>query len=75
MYILHCRFNLFSQAQQGIQRKAFSTLDDIVEYYKQGKRGIVCALTIPIPQKREEEPDQEVASDESGDEGPSGVRG
>ncbi len=66
---LLCRFLstvLIPQAQQGIQRKAFSTLDEIVEYYKQGKRGIVCALTVPMPQKREEEPEQEVVSDESG---------
>ncbi|XP_064394235.1 phosphatidylinositol 3,4,5-trisphosphate 5-phosphatase 2-like [Halichondria panicea] len=54
------------QAQQGIQRKAFSTLDEMVEYYKLGKRGIVCALTIPIPQRREEE--QQEDPDESDDE-------
>ena len=63
----HCveinpQFSL-SQAQQGIQRKAFSTLDEMVEYYKLGKRGIVCALTIPIPQGREEEQED---ADESG---------
>ena len=53
------------QAQQGVQRKQFSALDDLVEYYSQPKRGLVCGLTTPISPSREEEPQE--PDEESGD--------
>jgi len=39
----------------------------MVEYYKQAKRGIVCALIHPIQQKREEDEQAAQLSEESGD--------
>lgn len=53
------------QAQQGVQKKQFGHLDDMVDYYSHARRGLVCALTIPISQRKEEEVPEE------GEEGPT----
>ncbi len=42
-----------------MQRKQFSHLDEMVDYYSHSRRGLVCALTIPISQKKEEEEEEE----------------
>ena len=55
------------QAQQGVQRKQFSQLDELVDYYSHSRRGLVCALTIPIGQKKEEEEELPEDPDDSGD--------
>ena len=57
------------QAQQGVQRKQFSHLDDMVEYYSHSRRGLVCALTIPISPKKEEEEEEEEVLDDGDDSG------
>ncbi len=50
------------QAQQGVQRKLFGELEDLVQYYSQPRRGLVCGLTTPISQQKEEEPEDELES-------------
>jgi len=42
-------------------------LDELVDYYSHSRRGLVCALTIPIGQKKEEEEEQPEDPDDSGD--------
>lgn len=53
------------QAQQGVQKKHFSSLEDLVQFYSEPKRGLVCGLTTPISQKEETEEENAEADDES----------
>ena len=57
------------QAQQGVQKKKFKHLDDMVEYYRHSRRGLVCALTLPISQSKEGEGEDKEEEEEpdSGD--------
>ena len=56
-----------------MQQKRFSSLDGLVAFYGNPKRGIVCALTVPIgptpskeEEQQEEEEEEEAEDDESG---------
>lgn len=44
-------------------------LEDLVEYYSYSRRGLVCALKVPISQKKEQEEEEEALDDpdDSGD--------
>lgn len=68
------------QAQEGVQQKRFPSLDGLVNFYSMPKRGIVCALTVPISpsnqnetEQQEEDEEEEQDDDDSG-EGVGGVQ-
>lgn len=70
MHVHACHaYPVYVQAQQGVQRKQFSHLDDMVEYYSHSRRGLVCALTIPISPKKEEEGEEGEVLDDGDDSG------
>ena len=56
--------HMHTQAQQGVTRKEFTTLEDLVAYYSNSRRGLVCGLTKPIAQLSQ---DDEQDQDESGE--------
>lgn len=62
----HTHTHLHTQAQQGVQRKQFAELVDLVQYYGQPKRGLVCGLSLPISQQKEEEEPPEPEEESGG---------
>ena len=66
MYPCTCA-HVCMQAQLGVQRKKFKHLDDMVEYYRHSRRGLVCALTLPIPQAKQGEGEDKEEDLDSGD--------
>ena len=68
MYILS--FSPFSplQAQQGVQRRLFATLEELVDYYGHSRRGLVVGLTKPIPQQTQQDDHAEEQDEESGEQ-------
>jgi len=59
----HIHTHTHTQAQQGVQRKNFTALEELVNYYSQPRRGLVCGLTVPLEQQKEEEEPQEESGD------------
>ena len=57
-----------SQAQQGVQRRLFATLEELVEYYGHSRRGLVVGLTKPIPQQTQQDDHAEEQDEESGEQ-------
>ena len=55
------------QAQQGVQRRLFATLEELVEYYGHSRRGLVVGLTKPIPQETQQDDHAEEQDEESGE--------
>lgn len=57
------------QAQEGVQQKRFQSLDGLVDFYSQPKRGIVCGLTTPIEPNLIHEDQPENDDDDDDDDG------
>ena len=49
-----------------MQKKQFTHLDEMVEYYSHARRGLVCALTIPIAQRKQVEEEVTTVTYDSG---------
>lgn len=47
--------HMFIQAQEGVAKQPFHTLEDLVEHYGHRGRGLVCPLIRPIAQAKEDE--------------------
>ena len=43
------------QAQEGVEKRQFRSLEDLVDYYSHRGRGLVCPLARPIAQSNEDE--------------------
>eukprot|EP00731_Ephydatia_muelleri_P030204 Em0021g727a len=52
----------YIQAQQGVTTKYFTCLDELVQYYRQARRGLVCALVVPAG--KEPEPIEDDSDDD-----------
>ena len=52
---------LFHQSQVGVQAKRFSSLPELIDYYREPRRGLASTLALPV------QPPQEVEEEESGE--------
>ena len=43
------------QAQEGVEKRPFRSLEELVDYYSHRGRGLVCPLVRPIAQSNEDE--------------------